>query len=45
MQENDKECCESCVYFNTDTWKCQCSESKYYGQERMCYDYCDEVEW
>lgn len=52
MQPNDYQtgtisetCCENCVWFNTDDFKCQNPNSKYNGQERRCDDNCGECEF
>ena len=43
-EELELECCESCLYYNTDTWCCQCKDSPYYNQERRCDDVCENID-
>lgn len=39
-----EECCENCLYYNTDNWTCQCSNSPYYNQECDCDNVCEEID-
>lgn len=39
-----EECCENCMYYNTDTWKCQNECSVYFNQECDCNTVCDDIE-
>lgn len=40
----EKECCEICLYYNTENFKCQCKNSEFYNKETRCDNVCEKIE-